>query len=271
MSLLSAEEYFQQGQLDSAISAAAEQVKNNPNDEHVRTLFVELLCVKGEFERADSQLHALMTLKPDLALNLAVWRQLIHAAQKRLDVYQLKAKPDMIDEPTKAIKRALDMLLALQEKDADKISSLLKETEINKDDNKFLVNGDDAKNIRDLDDVTANFLEVLGTNGKYFWVDFSQVVEVELSKPTRILELLWRKATIVLTNGTEGEVYLPAIYPKTDDDSAALGKKTEWHNEFSLYQGIGLKTWLFGDLDLTIDEISSFKNKAHIDIKTKVG
>ncbi|MGH1485299.1 MAG: type VI secretion system accessory protein TagJ [Cellvibrionaceae bacterium] len=263
MSSLSAEEYFQQGKLDLAMSAAAEQVRDNPDDEQVRTFFVELLCVKGEYERADAQLNALMTLKPDLALAVATWRQLIHAAQIRSDVYQLKAKPEVIDTPTDSIKNALDILVALDEKDEDRISQLVENIDDDKKVSQFLVNNDGPALLRDLDDITANIFELLGTNGKYFWVDFSQVVEIEFSKPTRILDVLWRKANIVLTNGTEGEVYLPTTYPMLSDDDAALGKKTEWQQSFSLYQGIGLKTWLYGDNELTINEIDSLKNMAH--------
>jgi type VI secretion system protein ImpE len=270
MSSLSAEEYFQQGDLDQALSAAAEQVREKPNDENVRTFFVELLCVKGDFERADAQLNTLMTMNPDLGLAVATWRQLVHAAQIRSDVYQLKAKPEVIEEPTPAIKNALDILVALDENDESRLDELVGQSDDEKRENQFIINGGVPSLLRDLDDITANIFEILGTNGKYFWVDFSQVVEIELSKPTRIIDLLWRKANIVLTNGTEGEVYVPATYPIVPDNEAALGKKTEWKQTSSLYQGIGLRTWLSGDDELTINEIDSLKNMAHNSVESEV-
>ncbi len=263
MSSLSAEEYFQQGNLELALSAAADQVKKAPNDEQARTFFVELLCVKGDFERADSQLTALMTLKPDLALAVATWRQLIHAAQVREDVYSLKAKPDVIEEPTSSIKIALEILVALNEKDEERLASLVASIDESQQANQYWVNDGPAMMLRDLDDVTANIFEVLGTNGKYFWVDFSQVVEIELIKPTRILEVLWRKANIVLTNGTEGEVYIPSIYPKAGTEAAALGRETDWVETCSLYQGMGLRTWLLGDDELAINDVVSLKSVAN--------
>ena len=263
MSSLSAEEYFQQGQIDLAVSAAAERVKKMPNDEQARTFLVELLCVQGDLERADTQLNALMTLKPDLALAVATWRQLIHAAQARLDVYQLKAKPEIIEEPTRAIKNALDILLALDEKDEERLSMLVPQIDDEPQVNQFFINSNEPAILRDLDDITANIFELLGTNGKYFWVDFSQVVELRLEKPSRILDILWRKANVVLTNGTEGEVYIPATYPLSNSDEAILGKKTQWHQSFSLYQGIGLRTWLCGDEEITINDIESLRNCAH--------
>lgn len=251
---LSAEEYFQQGQLDLAISAAAEGVKIKPEDEGNRILFIELLCIKGEFERADSQLNTLMTLKPDLSLSLATWRQLVHAAQTRCDVFALKAKPELIDKPTRSIEVAMDLLLALSENDKEKVAELYPEIDKEKTDNQFSTENGKNLLLRDCDDVTANMFEVLGANGKYFWVDFSQIVELELLKPQRILDVLWRKANIVLTNGTEGEVYIPAVYPTLGDDAAALGRKTDWLDTLGVYRGIGLRSWLLGDDELSIND-----------------
>lgn len=262
---LSAEEYFQQGNLEFALAAAAEQVKQSPDDEGLRILFVELLCISGEFERADSQLNALMTLKPDLGLAVATWRQVVHAAQVRADVFSLKAKPELIEEASPSIKTALDLLVALGEKDEKRVAELSDTIDTLAKDNLFSINNEAPAILRDLDDVTANIFEVLGTNGKYFWVDFSQIVEIELQKPERVLDVLWRKANIVLTNGTEGEVYIPAVYPTLGDDAAALGRKTEWQESYGLYRGIGLRAWLAGDEELSINDQASLllKNSAH--------
>jgi len=269
---LSAEEYFQQGELGLALAAAAEQVKQSPDDEGNRILFVELLCISGEFERADSQLNALMTLKPDLGLAVATWRQVVHAAQIRADVFALKAKPELIEEPTASITVALDLLVALGEKDEKRVSDLTVEIDSHNKENRFFMNNQSPLILRDLDDVTANIFEVLGTNGKYFWIDLAQIVEVELLKPERILDVLWRKANIILTNGTEGEVYIPAIYPTLDDDAAALGRKTEWKETAGLYRGVGLRSWLLGDDELSINDQQSvsLKNSTHILNEEKV-
>jgi len=264
---LSAEEYFHQGELDLALAAAAEQVKQAPDDDGNRILFVELLCISGEFERADSQLNALMTLKPDLGLAVATWRQVVHAAQIRADVFALKAKPELIEEPTPSITVALDLLVALGEKDDKRVSELTEKIDSDNNSHQFSMNDQAPLILRDLDDVTANIFEVLGTNGKYFWVDLAQIVEIELLKPERILDVLWRKANIVLTNGTEGEVYIPAIYPTLDDHAAALGRKTEWQEVAGLYRGVGLRSWLLGDEELSINDHQaiSLKNNAHIE------
>jgi len=207
-----------------------------------------------------------MSIKPDLGLALATWRQLVHAAQVRQDVFQLKAKPELIEEATPFITLSLDMILALHENDVDRINTCTEAINSQTNLSQFLVNDDNANFLRDLDDTTAYLFEVLGTNGKYFWIDFSQVVELEIFKPERLLDVLWRKANIVLTNGTEGEVYLPAIYPTIDDELTAFGRKTEWQTKGSAYRGVGLRTWLLGESDISINDQPSwvFKNNAYV-------
>jgi len=265
MTALSIEEYIQQGKLNLAVQAAADAVKHQPADEFTRVLYIELLCINSDFEKADQQLSSLMSIKPDLGLALATWRQLVHAAQVRQDVFQLKAKPELIEEATPFITLSLDMILALHENDVDRINTCTEAINSQTNLSQFLVNDDNAKFLRDLDDTTAYLFEVLGTNGKYFWIDFSQVVELEIFKPERLLDVLWRKANIVLTNGTEGEVYLPAIYPTIDDELTAFGRKTEWQTKGSAYRGVGLRTWLLGESDISINDQPSwvFKNNAY--------
>jgi type VI secretion system protein ImpE len=260
MSINKAQGYLKQNDLQSALSAAAEKVKVSPSDEFVRIFFIELLCVNGELERADSQLTALMALKPDLALAISTWRQLIHSAQIRKDVFELKATPELVGEPTPAIKNSLDILVALQEKNEERLASLVESIDHSNTKNQFLLNDHATAELRNLDDIFANIFEVLGTNGKYFWIDFSQVVEMEFAEPTRLLDVIWRKLNITLHNGSEGEVYMPAIYPLVGDDETKLGRKTEWSQQFSLYQGLGLKTWLFGESELTVNDLTLFKN-----------
>jgi type VI secretion system protein ImpE len=53
--------------------------------------------------------------------------------------------------------------------------------------------------------------EVLFRNG-YLWVPFEQVQKVDIIKPKTLRDLYWIQANIELTNGTSGEMFLPALY-----------------------------------------------------------
>jgi len=259
---LSAKDCYLEGRLTAAIAAIAEEIRSEPNNANKRAFLVELLCFNGDFERADKQLNTLVTLDPNVALTVGTWRQLIRAAQARCDVYDSGAIPEVIERPTPRIQNSLALLLAQRENRTNDCAELIAKIEAETTSEGCHINGQLVGDLRDLDDVNAGVLEVLASNGKYFWVDFSQVIELHFSPPERPLDLLWRKASLTLTNGTEGEVFIPAVYHgiKNDDDATKLGRKTHWLEHESVVRGQGLRTWLVGDDDLSIMDITSLAN-----------
>ncbi|VAW45393.1 Protein of avirulence locus ImpE [hydrothermal vent metagenome] len=257
---LSAKDCYLEGNLTAAISAISEEISNEPNNANKRAFLVELLCFNGDFDRADKQLNALVILDPSVALSVGTWRQLIRAAQTRYDVYESGAIPEVIEAPTPRIQDSLALLLALRENRTDDCAKLISKID-SKPNHEYSINNQLVNGLRDLDDINAGIFEVMASNGKYFWVDFSQVIELHFSPPERPLDLLWRKATISLINGTEGEVFIPSIYHGSkNDDAMKLGKKTDWVEHNSVINGQGLRTWLVGDEDLSIMDITSIIN-----------
>ncbi|MDW2245307.1 protein of avirulence locus, partial [Vibrio sp. 1287] len=45
-----------EGQLQQALELLIEAIKVSPKDASLRSSFIELLCIDGDFERADEQL-----------------------------------------------------------------------------------------------------------------------------------------------------------------------------------------------------------------------
>jgi type VI secretion system protein ImpE len=256
---VSAKDYYLQGDLTAAISRACDEIREEPNSALKRVFLAELLCFSGDLERADKQLNTLVVLDPQTAITVGIWRRLIRAAQVRCDVYESGSIPEVIDKPTTRIKNALELLLATRDQRSDRIDSILSAIEAVATPQGFNINGQAVSDWRDLDDIHCGILEVMGGNGKYFWIDFEQIVELEFSAPERPLDLLWRKAQLRLTSGTDGEVFIPTTYPSlaNDDDQIRLGRKTQWPEVNGVFRGQGLRTWLVGEQDLSIMEIES--------------
>lgn len=259
--MTTAKEYYLEGNLTKAVEQITEEVKNAPSSAAKRAFLVELLCFNGEWERADKQLNALLSLDEKSALTVGTWRQLIRAAQARDDVYNDGAIPEVIELPTERIELALKLQLAERENDQKQCDKLLNAINSLETKNEYSINNTVVSDWRDLDDLNSGILELLGTNGKYFWVDFDQVESIEFDEPTRPLDLLWRKAAIALKSGTAGEVFVPAIYPsqKTEDDLLKLGRKTDWIEKGSLVKGEGLRTWLVGDDAVSLMDIKNIE------------
>jgi type VI secretion system protein ImpE len=105
--------------------------------------------------------------------------------------------------------------------------------------------------MRDLDDLVASAFEVVTSTGKYFLVPMERVVSLEFRKPERPRDLLWRRAQMVVADGPDGEVFLPAIYiapAEVEDDRARLGRSTDWiGGDGTPVRGVGQRTFLIGE------------------------
>lgn len=254
-----AKELYKEGNLKGALDKILDEVRENPTSVSKRAFLIELLCFSGDWERADRQLDTMLSLDEKSALTVGTWRQLIRAAQTRDDVYFNGATPDVIEQPTERIQIALKLLLAQRENQTADCETLLEQLNNLIPQKTFSVNDITALEWRDLDDVTNGIVELLGTNGKYFWVDCDQIESIEFHAPARPLDLLWRKATVSLCNGTTGDVFVPAIYPQanSEDDELKLGRKTDWLEGNGIVRGAGLRSLLVGEEAVSIMDIKS--------------
>jgi len=124
-------------------------------------------------------------------------------------------------------------------------------------------NGQAFDDLRDLDDLTASFFEVLTTTGGYYWIPIERLVSVEFLAPQRPRDLIWRRAHMMVQDGPEGEVIVPAVYANPVDevgDQVRLGRMTDWRGgDGEPVLGIGQRTYLVGDEALPIMQIESIE------------
>lgn len=242
-------ELYQAGQLDEAIEQALSVVKTHPSDTTARVQLVDLCAIAGQWERADRQLDTIQNQDPAAAVGVALIRQLIRAELARHECFQQGRLPELIGEPAEHIRLHLRAIASLRAGDAAEAVQLLAEAAEKTPPCQATVNGQAAPDLRDLDDLTAAILEVHTSTGKYYWIDWRQVAQLEVHPPKRPRDLLWRQATLTVIDGPEGEVYLPAIYPATyadgTDASLRLGRSTDWmEGEAGLCRGTGQKMLL---------------------------
>jgi type VI secretion system protein ImpE len=82
---------------------------------------------------------------------------------------------------------------------------------------------------------------------------------LEFHPMKRPRDLFWRRATMQVADGPEGDVYLPTIYPPMASAAAAvtdalrLGRATDWQQagEGGPTRGLGAVTLLVGEEALT--------------------
>lgn len=258
---------FREGNLADALTAANAAVRKTPTDIGARVLLAELLLFAGNIERADVVLDACADLDPTAALVVAEFRQLVRGETARRQLFSEGRVPEFLGEPTAAHRLSLAAIVALRGGDTHEAGKLAAQAEEARVHPSGTVRGGTFDDMRDADDLLASCFEVITTTGKYFWVPPQRVVLIEFHPMKRPRDLFWRRASMQVADGPDGDVYLPMIYPPVASaaavltDALRLGRATDWQEagEGGPMQGVGAVTLLVGDETLTwleMDKVS---------------
>jgi type VI secretion system protein ImpE len=258
---LNVSDLFRAGELTAAIEAANSGLRKNPADLNARLLLAELLVFVGNLERADNILDAAAQIDPTAMIGIAEFRQLLRAAIARRQHSREGRLPEFLGEPTASLQSNLAARVALRAGDAEAAARHAAEAEALRPRVTGRAGDLQFDDFRDADDLHAGFFEVLTTTGKYFWIPTERVERVEFHPPRRPRDLAWRRASVSVTDGPDGEVYLPAVYDTGDIDIAdnlRLGRATDWIGpEDGLVQGVGQRVCLVGDDAVGIMELTT--------------
>lgn len=246
---MDAKELYKAGKLAEAIAAMNEEVRKNPLDTNRRGFLAELLCIAGNFERADKLLEALALQDPASGPSIAMFRQIVRADQSRHQLWTDGRVPEVLGEPTPAMRLCLSAVVATREGRTADALAFVAQAEEARPKPHGTCDGKAFDDLRDLDDITSGFFEVLTSTGKFFWIPIERVELVEFRPPARPRDLLWRRAHMIVRDGPDGEVFVPAVYGgiADADEAARLGRTTDWRGgDTSPVRGVGQRTLLVG-------------------------
>ncbi len=253
---------FRAGKLDDAVAAAQAALRKAPTDINARVLLGELLAFTGNLERADVVLDAASAIDPSTALVVAEFRQLIRADIARRQLFRDGRVPEFLADPTETQRLQLAALVAMR---AGDLAEAVRQTEAAEAARPRAPgrHGDATfDDLRDADDLLAGTFEVLTTTGKYYWIPTERVETLEFHAPKRPRDLLWRRASMSVAQGPDGEVYLPAIYAADDatTDALRLGRETDWReSEGGPVRGVGQRLVIVGEDAVPMMELGNFR------------
>lgn len=247
---MDANSLFRAGQLNDAIAASLQFVKSNPLDVGGRLFLAELLCFQADWERAERQLETVTKQSKDDAFFALLVRQLICGEIQREQVFLEGRAPHLVGELPLDAKLQLEACTELRYNQS--AAELIAQAEAARKPVSGVADDQSFSVVRDLDDRLAGVLEVITTTGKYYWVPWSSVKVLEFHPPERPVDLIWRKASIEVENGPEGDVFIPVRYPNAAsenwDDQLRLGRATSWlGDEGDAVVGIGQRMLLIGE------------------------
>ncbi|WP_426956431.1 type VI secretion system accessory protein TagJ [Muricoccus radiodurans] len=263
-------EALRAGDIAAAIAAAQAKVKAAPRDADARWLLAELLLLSGDAERADRMLDAAVLDDPNPAV--LEFRRLLRAEVVRQQVWAEGRAPNFQgQQATPAQEAALRAIVALRAGDAAGAAAAAAEAEATRPrapGTAELVNGKTIEfdDIRDADDLIAPGLEILTTAGEHMLVSFERLGSLAFTPGRRPRDVVWRRAEITLKDGSDGVIFVPALYPRGTgqvSDQLRLGRVTEWEESGEgdqvLVRGMGQRLWLMGEEAVPISEVATLR------------
>src|SRR5580704_11001976 len=250
------------GKLDDAVAAGQAALRKSPTDLNARVLLGELLAFTGNLQRADVVLDAASAIDPTTALVVAEFRQLIRADIARRQLFRDGRVPEFLADPTETQRLQLAALVALRAGDPAEAGRQAEAAEAVRPRAPGKQSDTAFDDLRDADDLLAGSFEVLTTTGKYFWIPTERVQTLEFHAPKRPRDLLWRRCSMSVADGPDGEVYIPVIYAggEPTSDVLKLGRETDWTEEGAgPVRGIGQRVLLAGDDDVAIMDLGTLR------------
>jgi len=218
--------------LDGALNSLQDMIRKNASDSKLRIFLFQLLCVKGEWKRAITQLKLCAEMDA-LAIPMAqTYREAIICEVFRDKVFAGEKAPLIFGEPPEWIALLMEALKALAGGEPEKAAELRAKAFDMAETRGGEINGTRFEWVADADMRLGPVLEVI-INGRYFWMPFTSIAKLDVEEPSDLRDCVWAAAHITLHNGGDTVALIPTRYPGTverGDDPARLSKATHWED-----------------------------------------
>ncbi|MGG6175240.1 type VI secretion system accessory protein TagJ [Pantoea allii] len=242
------------------LSSITAQIQANPADVDLRAAFVQLLCLAGNWSRAQTQLKSWLAMLPQAQPTVTLLQQAIEGEQLRAAVLRGDAEPQLpgsawpwCEVLLAALKadiagdKAAGTALRAQALESAEASAGTATTQEGESQFAWIMDGDSR---------FGPVCEAIA-NGRYYWIPFAAIREMEFQAPVSVTDLVWRHTRLQLVDGSEQICQIPVRYPLQDkaDERFLRASVTEWQasdSEDGQFIGHGQKMWLSDDADYPV-------------------
>ncbi len=216
--------------LDELKAQTMDAVRARPSDARERWLLCQLLCIEGDWDRALRQIATWATLDPSGEPRAQLYRGLIASEMFRTEVFAGIRRPGFIDTPPDWVETLLQANAQLGLGEIGAADQLRRAAF----DASQTASGSGAELgtfawIADSDTRLGPVCE-LAVAGGYRWIPFAQMRSLSFTPAAAPSDLVWRQATVVLSDATVLRGYVPTRYPGSQSGPAAirLAAETCW-------------------------------------------
>lgn len=249
---------IKEARLPAALELLQNKVRADAAAPQLRLSLLQLLCVLGQWERAENQLKVLDSFGTQDKAWLGVLGQSLMGEALRRDVFAGKTTPLVLGEPSAWVAKLIQALRG----DPVAQAKLRAEAFEAAPAVAAKVNGHDVPWLADADSRLGPVLEAI-MDGKYYWVPFERIERLTVSLPTDLRHLVWVPAQAKWTAGGESPVLIPTRYAGTEtaaDDRLKLARLTTWEElSEGQFRGLGQRLFTAGDTDFPLLEVRTIE------------
>jgi len=253
-----AESSLKHGDLAAALAQLQEQIREKPANAKLRVFLFQLLCVRGEWERALNQLKVASGLDPAALAMAQMYGEAVRCEAIRTDVFNGKKVPLVFGEPEQWLALLIESLLVAGRGETQKANDLRLRAFEEAKTSAGEINGQPFEWIADADSRLGPVLEAV-INGRYYWVPFERLAGVTIEEPEDLRDMVWMPAQLQFENGGESVALIPTRYPgseASDDGLIALARKTVWQEVApDAHHGLGQRILATDAVDVPLLEL----------------
>jgi type VI secretion system protein ImpE len=236
------EELLAAGRPADALQSLQQRVRDRPDDAKLRTFLFQLLCVLGQWERAQAQLELCGQLDHATLAMVSTYREALKCELVREAVFAGKTTPMIFGQPQAWVASLVEALQADARGETNLGTRLRADALAAAPTTAGSVDGTAFDWIADADSRLGPVLEAI-VNGRYVWVPFASLAKVDLEAPADLRDLVWAPAHLELANGGDTVALVPSRYVGSGaagEGALQLARKTEWVEIGSeQYRGLG--------------------------------
>ncbi|STQ46154.1 Protein of avirulence locus involved in temperature-dependent protein secretion [Ewingella americana] len=179
---------------------------------------VQLLCINGQWPRAQAQLKSWLALKPQAQPTVTLLEQCIAAEITRAAVFAGEAEPRLPGEGAQWVSQLQQAMVAERQGESQRAAAL-REAALDSAPlspvRLYLQDDEQGQAVEWLTDGDGRLGPVceMAVNGHYYWLPFSLISEMQFQPPASVTDLVWRHTLVRLVDGSEQVCQIPLRYP----------------------------------------------------------
>jgi type VI secretion system protein ImpE len=235
--MMQAQQLVRDGDLAGGLDALQQAIRQDTANAKLRTFLFQLLAVKGDWQRALTQLNVAGELDAATLPMVQTYREAIRCEAFRAAVFAGQHAPLIFGEPPGWIGLLVE---ALRHDGAapDRAAALREQAFETASGSAGVIDGTPFAWLADADQRLGPVLEAI-IDGRYFWIPFQRVAAIDIEAPADLRDTVWTAAGFTFANGAQSVGLIPTRYAGTveeGDDALKLARRTEWRGVRGLGQ-----------------------------------